>query len=282
MLAGGMQAFGSAPIEITPERAAAMLAAGAPLIDVREPYEREAGHIGGSEHVELARLGDAAATLDRDAPVVFYCRVGGRSLMAAQAFRASGYEAYSLAGGLLALGRRRPPPRPRGRARRRSLSRRCRGRDPGDLGRVVGETDEAEVGGVDHPAPQRSRSQPREQPLPVLALAEDHREARDPWVWISASASNSSSRVPKPPGRTTNARAKRRNMILRTKKKLNLNSRSRYRFGPRSPNPIVSPTERPPASWAPRLTASIEPPPPPVITASPARANSRPSARARS
>jgi rhodanese-related sulfurtransferase len=32
--------------------------------------------------------------------VVFYCRVGSRSLMAAQAFRAAGYEAYSMGGGL--------------------------------------------------------------------------------------------------------------------------------------------------------------------------------------
>jgi rhodanese-related sulfurtransferase len=32
--------------------------------------------------------------------VIFYCRVGARSAMAAQAFRASGYEAYSMSGGL--------------------------------------------------------------------------------------------------------------------------------------------------------------------------------------
>ncbi len=33
--------------------------------------------------------------------MVFYCRVGARSDMAAQAFRASGFEAYSMSGGLL-------------------------------------------------------------------------------------------------------------------------------------------------------------------------------------
>jgi rhodanese-related sulfurtransferase len=32
--------------------------------------------------------------------VIFYCRVGGRSTMAAQAFRASGFQAYSMDGGL--------------------------------------------------------------------------------------------------------------------------------------------------------------------------------------
>ena len=97
-----MHAFESAAIDIGPERAAEMLAAGATLIDVREDYERRAGHIAGSEHVELGRLAVAAATIDRDGPVVFYCRVGGRSSMAAEAFRASGYDAYNLAGGILA------------------------------------------------------------------------------------------------------------------------------------------------------------------------------------
>jgi rhodanese-related sulfurtransferase len=71
------------------------------LIDVREPYEREAGYIEGSRHIELLALSDSAATLERDRPVVFYCRVGARSAMAMQAFRASGYEAYSLRGGLV-------------------------------------------------------------------------------------------------------------------------------------------------------------------------------------
>jgi rhodanese-related sulfurtransferase len=71
------------------------------VIDVREPYEREAGHIAGSRHIELVRLSEQASSVDRERPVVFYCRVGARSSMAAEAFRSSGYEAYSLDGGLL-------------------------------------------------------------------------------------------------------------------------------------------------------------------------------------
>jgi rhodanese-related sulfurtransferase len=68
----------------------------------REPYEREAGYIDGSRHIELVRLSaEAATTIDRERPVVFYCRVGGRSEMAAQALRASGFEAYTMAGGLV-------------------------------------------------------------------------------------------------------------------------------------------------------------------------------------
>jgi len=89
--------------EIDPERLAEWLGEEEPpqLIDVREPYEREAGYIEDSRHIELVALTDAAATVARERPVVFYCRVGGRSTMAMQAFRASGYEAYSLQGGLV-------------------------------------------------------------------------------------------------------------------------------------------------------------------------------------
>jgi rhodanese-related sulfurtransferase len=71
------------------------------LVDVREAYEHEAGHIARSRHVELTSLSSQADTLEQGRPVVFYCRSGSRSLMAAQAFRASGYEAYSMSGGLL-------------------------------------------------------------------------------------------------------------------------------------------------------------------------------------
>jgi rhodanese-related sulfurtransferase len=71
------------------------------VVDVREPYEREAGHIAGTRHIELVHLSEQAVTLDRELPVVFYCRVGSRSEMAAQAFRASGFEAYSMSGGLV-------------------------------------------------------------------------------------------------------------------------------------------------------------------------------------
>ncbi|HEX5853546.1 MAG TPA: rhodanese-like domain-containing protein [Solirubrobacteraceae bacterium] len=89
-------------IEIDPERVAGWLEQDPSLqvIDVREPYEREAGHIAGTRHIELVKLTSEASTVERERPVVFYCRVGSRSLMAAQAFRAAGYEAYTMSGGL--------------------------------------------------------------------------------------------------------------------------------------------------------------------------------------
>jgi rhodanese-related sulfurtransferase len=93
----------SSEIAIAPERVAAWLQEEpAPqLVDVREPYEREAGRIAESRHIELTALPSQAATLDGDRPVIFYCRVGSRSTMAAQALRAAGIEAYSMEGGLL-------------------------------------------------------------------------------------------------------------------------------------------------------------------------------------
>lgn len=90
-------------LEVDPARVAEWLGEESPpqVIDVREPHEREAGHIEGTRHIELVQLSGQASSVERNRPVVFYCRVGARSAMAAQAFRASGYEAYSMSGGLL-------------------------------------------------------------------------------------------------------------------------------------------------------------------------------------
>jgi rhodanese-related sulfurtransferase len=67
---------------------------------VREPYEHEAGRIAGDVHIELEQLPTEAGSLDRERPLVFYCRSGSRSALATEAFAASGYDAHNLAGGL--------------------------------------------------------------------------------------------------------------------------------------------------------------------------------------
>jgi rhodanese-related sulfurtransferase len=72
------------------------------VVDVREDDEVAAGHIAGARHLPMAQLTAAAETIDREAPVVFVCRSGSRSGMAADAFRQAGWEAYNLRGGLLA------------------------------------------------------------------------------------------------------------------------------------------------------------------------------------
>jgi rhodanese-related sulfurtransferase len=71
------------------------------LIDVREIDEHEAGRIAGDRLIELGRLTESVDTLDRQRPIIFYCRSGSRSAMAAEAFRGAGFDAHNLAGGLL-------------------------------------------------------------------------------------------------------------------------------------------------------------------------------------
>ena len=100
--------------DITPEQADALVRDGAQLIDVREDDEWEAGRIGGARHIVLGEVASQAPTIDQERPVVFYCRVGARSAMAADAFRRGGYDAYSLAGGLEAWAGQGKPLEPDG------------------------------------------------------------------------------------------------------------------------------------------------------------------------
>lgn len=91
------------PFDIPPERVASLLRSEAvQLVDVREPYERDAGYVAGSRHVPLASLTEAAPSIDPSIPVVFVCRVGARSSMAAWSFARAGYDAHNLAGGMVA------------------------------------------------------------------------------------------------------------------------------------------------------------------------------------
>jgi rhodanese-related sulfurtransferase len=89
--------------ELPPDRLAEMLEAGeVELIDVRRPHEWDAGHIPGARRVEVNDLPTEAAKLDRDRPVVLYCRSGSRSELAADGLRAGGFDAHALAGGITA------------------------------------------------------------------------------------------------------------------------------------------------------------------------------------
>jgi rhodanese-related sulfurtransferase len=89
--------------DIPPARAAELVRdGGAQLVDVRTPEEHSAGRIAGALHIEIDRLPSEADAIERERPVVFYCRSGSRSALATGAFRAAGFEAYNLDGGLLA------------------------------------------------------------------------------------------------------------------------------------------------------------------------------------
>jgi rhodanese-related sulfurtransferase len=103
-------------IEISPDEAQRRFDAGeVQLVDVREPSEWDVSHIPGDvKHIPIGELQSRAGEISSDKPVVFQCRVGGRSLMAAQAFRASGFDAYSLAGGLVDWNEQGRPVEPAG------------------------------------------------------------------------------------------------------------------------------------------------------------------------
>jgi rhodanese-related sulfurtransferase len=95
--------FDATERDLTPQQAREMLASGeAQLVDVREPYEWEAGRIAGATHIELEHLAGRSGEVDKGKKVIFQCRVGRRSAMATEAFAASGYDAYNLAGGITA------------------------------------------------------------------------------------------------------------------------------------------------------------------------------------
>lgn len=91
-------------IEIGPQELKGLLDRNAPikLIDVREKWERDICAIKGSEHSPVGSLAKKIHDLPRDRLLIFYCHSGQRSLYAAEEFSRHGFQAQSLAGGILA------------------------------------------------------------------------------------------------------------------------------------------------------------------------------------
>ena len=90
--------------DITPAELAAQLAAGAEivLIDVREPYEWNAGHLDGATHIPLAQVPQRLSEIPKDRDVVMISRSGGRSAHAQEhLIRQHGYtRVKNLVGGM--------------------------------------------------------------------------------------------------------------------------------------------------------------------------------------
>ncbi len=91
--------MGAVEPELTPQEAQDAVADGARLVDVRTDTEWDERRIAGAEHVRLDELQAKAGELG-DGPIVFYCKSGDRSSMAAEAFRADERDAATLVGGL--------------------------------------------------------------------------------------------------------------------------------------------------------------------------------------
>jgi rhodanese-related sulfurtransferase len=89
----------STPKEISRAEAREMLDKGAQLVDVRADHEWETGHLPGAVHIPLAELPAHLGEIDKDRPVIFYCRGGNRSSMATAALVEVGYDAARLSEG---------------------------------------------------------------------------------------------------------------------------------------------------------------------------------------
>jgi rhodanese-related sulfurtransferase len=87
--------------EVSREEARKMIDEGAQVVDVRADHEWEAGRIAGASHVPLAELAERVEEIDKDRPVVVYCRGGNRSTMATAALAEAGYDAAKLAEGIV-------------------------------------------------------------------------------------------------------------------------------------------------------------------------------------
>lgn len=64
------------------------------IIDVREPYEYEAGHVAGALNIPPAELMAGAKKLDgvaKDTELILYCKSGSRSNVAIQILRGMGF-----------------------------------------------------------------------------------------------------------------------------------------------------------------------------------------------
>jgi len=88
--------------EVTVDQLATASAAGAQVIDVREPDEYASGHVAGSVLIPMAQVVARSGELTRDGPAYVVCASGQRSGKAAQWYRSQGIDARNLAGGMKA------------------------------------------------------------------------------------------------------------------------------------------------------------------------------------
>ena len=74
------------------------------IIDVREAYEYERGHIKGAINIPLSELRERIDEIPRDKPVYLHCRTGQRSYNAALALQNRGYHnVYNITGSFLGV-----------------------------------------------------------------------------------------------------------------------------------------------------------------------------------
>jgi len=102
--------------EVSRDEAQKLVEDGAQLVDVRAEHEWEMGRISGAKHLPLAELAERVGEIDKERPVVLYCRGGNRSTMATEALAAEGYDAAKLSEGIVGWAEAGLPLEPKGGA----------------------------------------------------------------------------------------------------------------------------------------------------------------------
>jgi rhodanese-related sulfurtransferase len=87
--------------EVSRDEAQKLIEDGAQVIDVRAGHEWDVGRIAGATHLPLDELAQRAGEIDKERPVLLYCRGGNRSTMAAAALADAGYDAAKLSEGIV-------------------------------------------------------------------------------------------------------------------------------------------------------------------------------------
>lgn len=73
---------------------------GVQLVDVRESWEYQEGHVPGTDHIPVATVFTRRDELSRDKDVIFVCAVGQRSALACEMAAAAGLtRLYNMEGG---------------------------------------------------------------------------------------------------------------------------------------------------------------------------------------
>lgn len=90
--------------QINVDRVRGLVESSAYIVDVREKYEYEEGHIKGAINIPLSEFRKRISEIPKDRPVYLHCRTGQRSYNAVMALQNLGYEnAYNITGSFLAL-----------------------------------------------------------------------------------------------------------------------------------------------------------------------------------
>ncbi|CED56857.1 rhodanese-like domain-containing protein [Aliivibrio wodanis] len=82
------------------EQAWSLVEQGALLIDVRTPNEFNQGHLKDAANLPLSTVDTAFANIDKDTPIVVYCRSGNRSGQAMSYLKQAGFTQIHNGGGL--------------------------------------------------------------------------------------------------------------------------------------------------------------------------------------